>query len=1771
MQSSLNAITKLDMSSFKTQEERVKAVMNAITGLSDKQVELILNNTNLHDSIKDAVIQTQAQKIATDATTASQVKQISTTEALSVKMTTLGATIKAALPWLIPVALLAGAVTAYAAYQKKIKETAESAEECAASLKEFHDTTSKNLKTVESLSDRYEELNKGVSNLGKNISLTTDEYNEYQSICNQLADIMPDLVDYYDQTGTAILKTTGRAEDLTRAYKEQAKAAANAFLMSNDKENSPKSINDNYDNYFEQKFTLGNSLESIENRRGRYQSSINIKDALSKDYDEFISMLNQFKGTDLYSYFKKILEKGGYDITEINKENFSNIRNVLSSYLDTLETELGERVTGIQSILKNQLFGSDEYWNMDEDAANAVSKLISNIDSEFINANNLNTLSGQNEFVNSLVKNIYKSQDDFAEALASLFSSDTTINEVTSALNILGSIIGVNIDELIRMLGLENEQDAKRILSDSIRSISEKHQGVPGATLMTGYNDEDIAWLEDKTKDFTDEQAIMWASVTDGIYGAAEAWEAWEKHLANIPEVDKNKFAISTEDAEALSDYQSKIDSISDSLANKHNLTAGDITSLLTDFSEYADIWEMYGVNEYGEGDIESALEAIALKLRDEAADKVPQMRSYIEGMYESVLNPKGNSDKLQLEVDSLELILKDVRDGKVLDEVATAKLINKYPELADAVQVLTDGYSFEEDAIIDLTNTKIASANEAIAWDIEQTEQEIENVKARIEARAMETRARQRELQELAKNGIYQAVLGENGETLLSDESANEDLTKLQELLAHLQELKDIYNTNLETLGKNTDPEIFNWYETAMERIQRNIDNLGNTVDNVYEPWEERQNALNDLIDENNKLLDVQRNAYETYYSKAEGVQLDAKYKELIRQGYRLEDGNLGVESIVDEEDVKLIEEFTKWWELYLTTFDAANETQRNLNEQRKQGIEFSRLQSDGDIARLEEEQQRIQDQIDLNSGKGTNEQYTSLITKESKRKELLEARLLLEEEHLKTLDLNSEAYLEQESIINDCKDKIAECNKNTKEWNMSILKNNAERYSSIRENLETELGGAISDTRRKGILEDPNGLKKAINDEYNALIKVAQAEKDVYEVAKLELERKQALADVDQQRLDLIREIDDAEISRLERNRTEIQNQIDLNGGKGTAEQYGKLISIEKSISSERSKDLERETKFLLEIKKTNGENSSEYREQEKIVNDIADDIAECEKNTKDWGQELLNLPIEAINDAIDGLNKKLDANQSAQEEVDSIIAGAVAYIQDEIDAQEELKQGIQDQIDALQEANDERERTLALEKAKYELERAQSQRVKKVYKGEGKGFVYEQDQEAVRDAQENLSNLEFEETIHALEKQMEYYDDIIADLQEMQDAWSNIRSDAEDYLNIEKAIEAIGVEGIFDTAKVEEYSQAMRGLLQTEQQINEELKTWQAFLAEVEEISSKYTYKVFTLEEAIDAVKSAGDEYLPQLEEFQTLNEEGAYVADSEKVKNVIDEIMRTYLDGYAELVDGAEGAGDDAEDAMSEVVKAAMDDNDLIEEDAKKTNDAIETDAGNTIGAITTKLQDELKIQKGHLETFKSDVLTIFGDSYNDVKDGLLDALTAFSEAVSDSCSNLEKQITAIEKKLNDTEGALDDLSEKEDKIFVADNGTPSEHSMIQLQAYHTGIEKGLVGEKDAGEGLKRVALRKLEPDEIPALLKLDEAVLTQLQQQNVMSNIGAAYRAGINTAVIKNNSSTPVVQNINLTLPNVTNESGYNRLVQELQGLQLDALQFAKKR
>ena len=117
------------------------------------------------------------------------------------------------------------------------KELAESIEELTSKFKEQSNELQKlkgdyDTSNESSMISKYEKLSKGVDGLGRNVSLTADEYSEYQSIVNQIAEQIPSLVSGYDAQGNALLSCKGNVEELTAAY-EKLIHAQNQEILTN--------------------------------------------------------------------------------------------------------------------------------------------------------------------------------------------------------------------------------------------------------------------------------------------------------------------------------------------------------------------------------------------------------------------------------------------------------------------------------------------------------------------------------------------------------------------------------------------------------------------------------------------------------------------------------------------------------------------------------------------------------------------------------------------------------------------------------------------------------------------------------------------------------------------------------------------------------------------------------------------------------------------------------------------------------------------------------------------------------------------------------------------------------------------------------------------------------------------------------------------------------------------------------------------------------------------------------------------------------------------------------------------------------------------------------------------------------------------------------------------------------------------------------------------------------------------------------------------------
>ena len=147
------------------------------------------------------------------------------------------------------------------------------------------------------------------------------------------------------------------------------------------------------------------------------------------------------------------------------------------------------------------------------------------------------------------------------------------------------------------------------------------------------------------------------------------------------------------------------------------------------------------------------------------------------------------------------------------------------------------------------------------------------------------------------------------------------------------------------------------------------------------------------------------------------------------------------------------------------------------------------------------------------------------------------------------------------------------------------------------------------------------------------------------------------------------------------------------------------------------------------------------------------------------------------------------------------------------------------------------------------------------------------------------------------------------------------------------------------------------------------------------------------------------------------------------------------------------------------------------------------------------------------------------------------------------------------------------------SKSEADDYIKKHLSPAGKFLVKY--YHNGLENGLVDFSKKDSNFDLVQKYGLKKYEVPAILKQGEAVMNQEQ----IKNLGEALRAIPTAATLyttpdytkmlsslkTNNTPVMVTQSVNITLPNVTNNSGYENLTRELNRLKLDAYQFANRR
>lgn len=513
-----------------------------------------------------------------------------------------------------------------------------------------------------------------------------------------------------------------------------------------------------------------------------------------------------------------------------------------------------------------------------------------------------------------------------------------------------------------------------------------------------------------------------------------------------------------------------------------------------------------------------------------------------------------------------------------------------------------------------------------------------------------------------------------------------------------------------------------------------------------------------------------------------------------------------------------------------------------------------------------------------------------------------------------------------------------------------------------------------------------------------------------------------------------------------------------------------------------------------------------------------------------------DLLEDEAQKWQDKIDALNDENDLLEKQKDDYDSILSAVDQVYQDEIDRLNEQKDLLQDKIDAINDENDALELQRKKQEALIALDKVRQQRNVKIY-AEGRGYFYDIDQDAYKDAQQNLQDIKNEEVIKKLEDEQDALDDSIELLEKYRDLWNDI---ADAYKKKTNEALAVALWG-------ENYEKL---ILQNRTQ-------------DIEAFKDKY----LEIQSKIDDNKSLIDSYQEKVDYYNKLKEQwneisSAYEKEQQRMyaaqilganweKDVLDgrlDVLNQFRDQYLEI--------------QRQMTQAALD-------GARARNDAVASEGSGSGGssggggsAPSTPVQNQQAYHVLHLVggystsgEASSKISSFNGKGVYKYKDG---KWYVYKE---EDYSNL----------------SFGSKSEADD--YIKKHLSPAGRFLVKY--YHNGLENGLVDFNKKDSNFDLVQKYGLKKYEVPAILKQGEAVMNQEQ----IKNLGEALRSIPTAATLyttpdytkmmsslkANNTPVMVTQSVNITLPNVTNNSGYENLTRELNRLKLDAYQFANRR
>ena len=1073
----------------------------------------------------------------------------------------------------------------------------------------------------------------------------------------------------------------------------------------------------------------------------------------------------------------------------------------------------------------------------------------------------------------------------------------------------------------------------------------------------------------------------------------------------------------------------------------------------------------------------------------------------------------------------SLTDLKKEINETKVISVDTIQDLMGKYPSLTnllsdyvegkadekDVVEALSDEYAtdlenyrlyiiqkhgddeeFYDEVVDNLSEDLIAKAN---SYGIE-----LGNYSSYLEAKlAMDKEyARKKAILESAKD-IYEDSLTDPAYRFNPSISAYDNMMDAEQAVADIEEIINSVDTSIQTVVPDFNKDLFkkpdtgndtkkfsdsiDWAANSISNLEAEIARLNETIANT-DDIDKKIDLLEKLKEKQKNLETLKGNAVETYKGEYDETleQLTPaerkKYQPLIESTTAF-----NIKDFKGEKEEKLFNKLTASQSAYQKYQQAVTDhetAKQNVKDTKKQIKDVDTLE------RSQQTQEKLESQLDLVDEKLND---STLTTKERNTllAEQLRLQMAINEELAKQAEYNGDkkgaaalrnknenlkqqsesdtlqGYIDENDSLIESYEKQLENNNLTKEQkdnlNFSIQalkdKNFQYQFQQMRTKLKEGVWEHYIQTLKEGYdeekMDDDKFIKKHLK-EISEYFNFTGMESLYYDYVN-------SGEDFEDTNYETDEEYRSYKINKNDNDIKDIQNKIALNGGIGTEQDYETMKNLHKSNRTEWE-----EQKLAAEaMRDSYTEGTKDWNDWNNKVQECDDNINSCNSSIKECNQSILKLPLNDIDLKLMSIQNQLDDINEIIEYNNQYISAANYILDKEIRGHNKAKELIQDQLDALEKMNNVRKTNLALQQAEYNLRKATEQRSSKVFVGNGQGWQYQADEDAIRSAQEQYDQAIYDNKVATLNEEIRVHDEEIKLLNRIKDEWSWITTEAQGTVDVNKAL-------IYDLEFEQKVLSGNASLVKT---ISDNMKTYYADKTMYEDQQKRY-------EKLQDIINDTSTEY-----ELGAIGYEEARAKISNAIKTYYPEVFAKY--------------GEESQ-KVQEIIDVQLEKANVTEETSEDINETVKESNEKLV-------EDYGQLVKDLEDVFKQ----------------LNDMLSTYATNAQNMATSVASSILAIKNALDGTIGGTGSgkKSNATKPTTIPKNITQMVGNAIAENAKgvgksHSGMELGYIGEGNVSNNKKAfqyIALNKLGNDEIMRILQKGEGVLTESQIQNVMSNFG----------------------------------------------------------